>query len=149
MSCSRARYLRLPTAVPRQAITYSRGIPPTSPTTPVTFFPKSTGGVIDDDIGGPSQLRLRTGAPSIPTDAVGLTRTRSRPEISPSRSNARAGEPRTPFGNYHTRNSSPNRSVGRPPSSTGVVEGGRSRLWLELREVQRKSRPSSQRSGEQ
>lgn len=148
-SCSRARYLRLPTAVPRQAITHPRGIPTTTaPSSPIVSSRRPVESTIGDDTGWP---RPRTGPPSTPANVAGPAKTR-RPEISPARSASRprASSPaKIPFGGYQTRNSSPARSTtGRPPSSSGLGEGGRSRLWLELREVQRKSRPSSQRSEE-
>jgi len=96
---ARARYLRLPTAAPRKAITHSHAVPTTTPsTTPLRFPRKPAESIVDDDVGGSSRSRSRI-----------------RPTISP-RSHSRASVSKTPLGDYHTRNSSPTRSTGRPPS---------------------------------
>lgn len=150
---ARARYLRLPTAVPRQAI-HSRGIPTTSPMTPVMLPRKTAKSITDGDVDASrwSRSKLRTGPPSTLADTRGPSRTRYRPETSPPRSSSRASAhspaaSKPLFSNYNSRNSSPTRSTGKPPNSS-VGERGRSRLWLELQELQSKSRPSSQRSGD-
>ncbi|RDB21456.1 hypothetical protein Hypma_011541 [Hypsizygus marmoreus] len=143
---ARARYLRLPTVAPRQ--TRPSAQTTTSPTPPI--FPRSV-------FPRPRTAKSESSSTHQPADdrpdPLNLLRTQSRPEKSPS---SRVSVPRTRessptrsrvsrMDHVPARDPSPTRSAFGPLSSAGGDEG-RSRLWRELREVQRKSQPSSQHS---
>lgn len=156
---SRARYLRLPTAVPRQSASTPRPRPSSNaPLATRSAFPlrsartESVAG--DSKDAGPGRRSPTPKTLGARTGIVSLLTTRPRPERSPTRpklSAPRTWEPSptrstSSFGGGRDRE----RDAGavrlpfKSPSSTGGGEAGRGRLWLELREVQRKSRPPSE-----
>ncbi|GLB35015.1 putative sfi1 spindle body protein [Lyophyllum shimeji] len=138
---ARARYLRLPTAAPRQ----TRPVPPASPGTTSNIFPRpvvqrppdgkdqtSPSGRFETRLGATRLLRTRSPFEKNPGSRLSTPGTR---EPSPARS-------RTSFADRTSaRDSSPTRPG--PSSDAGVGEGARNQLWLELRGIQRRPRPSS------
>jgi protein SFI1 len=148
---SRARYLRLPTSTPRQTASTTRTVLATTPLNNRKFFPRRRVEDVeaDEDTGQSPSLRPFGTRPTL-TD---YPRTKPPSEVSLPRSkhstpNTRDPSParsRSSFQGYRLpRETSPTRSALGPSSSAGG-EAGRS-LWSELRELQRKSRPSSQHS---
>lgn len=152
MTCySRARYLRLPTAAPHRAI------PPSRSTTNLTT---ASGSLFHRRAVEPEKAHsdysgaraTRPHAQSTPlVTRTGITRllgAKTELDVSPrqSRFSARATREPSPARSFGAlRTTSPSRPIAKAPSSVGG-EGGRSRLWHELREVRQKSRPPTERS---
>lgn len=163
---SRARYLRLPTAAPRSSALQSRPIPssssqlssifPRRPLRPSTPDSEAS----EPPVASSSKPRPRPGIASL------LARTRSpeRAEQSKKTSVARSSVSRPKLstrGSVLTRNPSPTRSevsvatrYTEPlPRSAGLTttigEAGRSKLWQELRGLQMRSRPPTEKSVKQ
>ncbi|KAH0583950.1 hypothetical protein H2248_009533 [Termitomyces sp. 'cryptogamus'] len=121
---ARARYLRLPTAAPRQ--TRPQGSGPNN-----DIFPR---------VGAISREPPSTQ----PTAAVSLLRPRPFSERSPGLRHSPRTRESSPTGSrasFSERASSPTRAA--PANEAGANDGARTRLWQELRGMQRKSRPSS------
>jgi protein SFI1 len=156
--CSRARYLRLPTTAPRQTVQHSRLVPASS----MIAFPRRTteSSIPDPDVDGASDAGASRSSPFqkpvpqrfgiasllLTSKSVSPDNIRSRPKFS-SRGSTREPSPapsRSSFG-AAKRDRSPTKSYSRPPSSAGG-EGGKSKLWQELRQAQRRSRPPTERS---
>jgi protein SFI1 len=140
---SRARHLRLPTATPRPAPAPLQ--PPTAPCNPAVF-PRRTLRAEHapwHTEAGPSRP-LPHFRPSFDArmDVDGSRRGRPR-------SDSGVSEPRPPRPGRSVREASPARSrasfagLARPSSVVGS-EGGRGRLWLELRRERERSRPPSE-----
>ncbi|KAF8078011.1 hypothetical protein FPV67DRAFT_1403819 [Lyophyllum atratum] len=138
---ARARYLRLPTVAPRQ----NRPVAAALPTTSSSIFPRpaiqrptySSNQIspiprVDTRTGAISLLRTRPTSEKSPSSRLSAPRTR---EPSPTRSRISFAD------RASTRDVSPSRAG--PSSDVGGGEGTRSKLWLELRDVQRRPRPSS------
>lgn len=155
---SRARYLRLPTAAPRQGVTRVAPItrfPPSRTVFPSRATrPESTDGSTAAD--EPTRPPLRSGLLAHRTGLPALLVPKARSETSPTRLESRY------LASARTREPSPTRSKysfdgdnrkgnqaspllkSRPLTSGG--DAGRSKLWYELRKVQRKPQPPSERS---
>jgi protein SFI1 len=155
----RARYLRLPTTAPRQNLQQSRTNPnPMPPTSRTPVFPRRairSASPDRDDVSEAGSSRTpfsrppaaRSGIASLlVTKSISPENPSSRPKFS-SRASTREPSPtrsKSSFG-AGLRDRSPPKLSSRAPSSVGG-EGGKSRLWMELREVQRRSRPPTERS---
>ena len=155
--CSRARYLRLPTSAPRQLVQPARPLPTNVPTiAPAanTILPHSVRSVSPER---PTRTQTRPpssnkpfpssyssvsdilGQKAGPFGEVGAT---SRPKFS-SRASTRAASPARSLSSWGGRTRSPTRAADSAPTPS---EGGRGRLWNELRQIQRRSRPPTERA---
>ncbi|KAI6132101.1 Sfi1 spindle body protein-domain-containing protein [Pisolithus croceorrhizus] len=169
---ARARYLRLPGAIPGQSASASKVTGPLVPVTTRNAFPRRAlraDTETEESDAGPSRpaIRSATRTPRAGIASLLSTRTpaepvpRARPKLSsrgvrdssPARSMSSAPAPRPKFG--VTRNPSPARSTtsyaggSSPTRSVAPVsqeEPERSRLWQELRQVRMRSRPPTERS---
>jgi len=155
---ARARYLRLPTTAPRQTAQQSRTgpVPVLPPVSRTTLFPRKairSPSPDHDNVSeaGPSKpanpFATRSGIASLLTSkSASPGNPMSRPKLS-SRGSTRDPSPTRSarsFGGV-MRNRSPPKPLSGPPSSPGK-DGVKSRIWQELREVQRRSRPPTERS---
>ncbi|TFY66150.1 hypothetical protein EVG20_g4945 [Dentipellis fragilis] len=157
---ARARYMRLPTSSSRQQPTPSRSpyLPSTSPSRHVfprePARPTSPEGDTDLDTEPekpaiaqprPQLARGRAGIASLlssrPRTRLGTDTSPTRPRFSTRSTTTR--EP-SPTRTATTRDPSPSRATraSRPPSSAG----GRSSIWMELKEIQKRARTPTVRS---
>lgn len=156
-TCSRARYLRLPTSAPRQLVQPARPLPtnvPTIASAANTILRRSVRSVSPEH---PTKTQVRQpssnkpfpsyssvsdipGQKAGPFIEVGAT---SRPKFS-SRASTRAASPARSLSSWGGRTRSPTRAVDSAP--TPSEGGGRGRLWNELRQIQRRSRPPTERA---
>jgi protein SFI1 len=149
---SRARYLRLPTAAPR-----TTAVPRPTPAAPPTgmkspFFRqnrRANDTPPDDPEAGPSRptspprpFPQKSTPLARPRSESGLSRPRffngGRGDLSPTPSKSSFGLAKL------SREREPTRAS-RPPSSTNG-DLSKNKLWFELKEVQRRSRPPTDRS---
>ncbi|CCL99150.1 uncharacterized protein FIBRA_01165 [Fibroporia radiculosa] len=144
---ARARYLRLPTAAPRQVLDHSR---PTQQTVRPLFLSRP--------VRSPSPTEPATSARSAPALSRthlargGIASLLNRRSVSPERPklSTRGGSttrPASPTNSQsslglHTRNKNPSRT-GAFGSTASAGDIGRSTLWQELRGIQLRSRPLS------
>jgi len=151
---ARARYLRLPTNAPRQPAQPVRPLPTNVPTTT-----SAANTILRRSVRSASPRRP-AGAPILPpsnrpfpssytsvSDILGQktgpfsdVATMSRPKFS-SRASTRAVSPARSLSSRGGRTRSPTDLA---PTLNG--EGSRGRLWNELRQIQRRSRPPTERS---
>lgn len=156
--CSRARYLRLPTTAPRQLVQPARPLPtnvPTNVSTANTILRRSVRSASPERPTKTPTRPLSSNRPFPPsytsvsdilgqkTGAFSEVATMSRPKFS-SRASTRAVSPVRSLSSWGGRTRSPTRATDPAPSVN--EEGGRGRLWNELRHVQRRSRPPTERS---
>ncbi|KAL0946958.1 hypothetical protein HGRIS_013114 [Hohenbuehelia grisea] len=160
---ARARYLRLPTATPRQAASSRPQQPYSTPRARVsrriaepetsdaendagaaykTPLSKAHGGRtgIASLLSSESRSQLNSGGGSAQRDRFIRPKVR---DTSPTRSHSSYGGT---SGLLQIKGSSSPRPRSRPLSSVGAGEPGSSKLWQELQQIQRRSRPSSARS---
>lgn len=152
LPCSRARYLRLPTNAPRQP---ARPLPTNVPITASTASTVLRRSVRSASPERPARRPIRqtsanklfpssytsvSDMPSQRTGAFSEIATTSRPKFS-SRASTRAVSPARTISSWAR---SPTRAT--DPAPTVGEEVGRGRLWNELRQVQRRSRPPTERS---
>jgi protein SFI1 len=150
----RARYLRLPTMAPRQTPQQSRVEtvpmhPQASNTSAFSRRAIRSPSPDHDNVSGaklPKPSNPLAGRSGIASLLTSPDNPMPRPKLS-SRASTREPSParsRLSFG-LTGRSSSPPKPLSRPPSSA-AGDRGRSRIWQELREVQRRSRPPTDRS---
>lgn len=163
---ARARYLRLPTAVPRQNSDYPRSNAP--PQVPRTTFSRPPRPISppDSEALGPSSVPPAFSRPFSGRAGIASLLAKAR-SASPERTNRRLAELRAPTSISRpklstrastTRAASPTYSQAslgadttgsefpRPRSTASAGDMGRSRLWHELRDIQLRSRPLSDRT---
>jgi protein SFI1 len=150
---SRARYLRLPTNAPRQPTQTTRPLPTNVSTAVNTILRRSVRSASPErpartQIRPPSASRLfpssYTSVSDILSQKTGAfsdVAATSRPKFS-SRASTRAVSPARSLSSWGGRTRSPTRTTDPAPT---LNEGGRGRLWNELRHVQRRSRPPTER----
>lgn len=164
-ACRRARYLRLPTGVPRQSGVSSRplSVPkitttssasektlvrPESPTTEAGDLPterpaKLTTGLYRGKLGIASLLSERSRSPERRSRPRLSAASPTRPKLSTRTSTVRdrspGAETTTSYG-YTRRRPEPFPQSSAPPSTAGDPEVGRGKLWQELRGLQLRSR---------
>ncbi|KAF9653101.1 hypothetical protein BDM02DRAFT_3159997 [Thelephora ganbajun] len=155
---ARARYLRLPTNAPRHPAQPTRPLPTNVPTTASTANTILRRSVRSASPERPARTLIQPSPtnrpfPSPYTSVSGILGQKagafnevaatSRPRFS-SRASTRAVSPVRSLSSWGGRTRSPTRAI--DPALTLNEEGGRGRLWNELRQVQRRSRPPTERS---
>jgi len=137
---ARARYLRLPTAVPRAKNGGARHIPPSAASSN-TFHLRHTGTAKLENDPCPSISAFLSKTSNHKARASSLLRTRTRQDPRPTRS-APIHRPRqvSPARSAITSKTTREATSSRASPTSQIGEEKRGRLWLELQEVRRRNK---------